>query len=159
MRAGFALFCFKSERIGFSIRLTTPTEFSVMFCFVWPIAFDTFGSLNMAQISRMSPFPAVFALGNTRIHVCSTNRGDVFAYIEASVDQEFSVLPTLHVPNINPNDSHIGFWRDFDNPQFGCKGDVVENVVLFEDSFNVGRGKLLLRVLVRVERNSYDLQV
>ena len=138
MRAGFALFCFKSRRISFSIRLTTPTEFSVMFCFVRPVAFDTFGSLNTARVSGMPLFPAVFILGNTRIHVRSTNRGNVFAYVKASIDQEFSILPALNVPNINPNDSHVGFWRDFDNPRFGCKGNVVENVILFEDSFDVG---------------------
>jgi len=100
-------------------------------------------------------------LGNTGIHVRSANRGNVFAYVEASVNQEFSVLSALHVPNINPNDSHIGFWRNIDNPWFGCKGNVVENVVLFEDIFNVGRGKLILRILVGVERkrNSCDFQV
>ena len=31
MRARFALFCFKSGRVSFSIRLTTPTEFPMMF--------------------------------------------------------------------------------------------------------------------------------
>ena len=91
MRAGFALLCFKSGRISFSIHLTTPTEFSVMFCFVRPVAFDTFGSLNTAQVSGMPPLPAVFALGNTGIQVCSTKCGDVFAYVEASIDQKFSV--------------------------------------------------------------------
>ena len=48
MRARFTLFCFKSRRISFSIRFTTPTEFPMMFRFVGPVAFDAFGSLDTA---------------------------------------------------------------------------------------------------------------
>jgi len=159
MRARFALFCFKSRRISFSVHFTTPTEFPMMFRFVRPIAFDAFGSLDTARVSGMSPFPAVFTLGDSRIHVRSSDYSDIVAHVEASVNEELSILPALHVPNVNPNYGHIGFWRDFDNPWFGCEGYVVENVILLENSFNVGRGKLLLRVRVRVEWNSYDFQV
>jgi len=131
----------------------------MMFRFVRPIAFDTFGSLDAARVCGMSPFPAVFTLGDSRVHVRSSYRSDVFAHIEASVNEEFSISPALHIPNINPNDGHVGFGRDLDNPWFGCEGDVIENMILFENSFDVGRGKLLLRVCVRVERNSYDFQI
>jgi len=138
MRARLALFGFKSRRIGFCIRFTAPTEFSMMFRFVQPIAFDTFGSLDAARVCGMSPFPAVFTLGDSRIHVCSLYRSDVFAHIEASVNEEFSISPALHIPNINPNDGHVGFGRDLDNPWFGCEENVIENMILFENSFDVG---------------------
>ena len=139
VRARFALFSFKSRRIDFSVSFTTPTKFPVMFRFVWPVAFDAFSSLDSARECGMSPFPAVFTLGDSRIHVRSSDRGDILAHIEASVNEKFGILSALHIPNIDPNDGHIGFWRDFDNPWFGCEGDVVEYMILFKNCFDVRR--------------------
>ena len=58
----------------------------------------------------MFPFPAVFTLGDSRIHVRSLDRSDIVAHVEASVNEELSILPALHIPNVNPNYGHIGFW-------------------------------------------------
>jgi len=159
VRARLALFGFESRRVDFSVSFITPTEFSMMFRFVRPIAFDAFGSLDSAREYGMSPFPAVFTLWDSRIHVRSSDRSDIVAHIEASVNEKFGVLPALHIPNVYPNNGHIGFWRDFDNPWFGCEGDFVKYMILFENSFDVKQGKLLSRVHVRVERNSRDFQV
>jgi len=159
VRAWFALFGFKSGGINFSIRFTTPTEFSMMFRFVRPVAFDAFGSLESTRECGVTPFPAIFTLRDSRIHVCSSNRCDMVAHIEAPVNEKFSVLPALHIPDVNPNDGHIGFWRDFDDPWFGCEGDIVEYMILFKNSFDIKQGKLLLRICERVERNSDDFQV
>ena len=124
VRAWFALLGFGSGRINFSISFATPTEFSMMFRFVRPIAFDAFGSLDSTRECGMPPLPAIFALGDSWIHICSSNRSDIVAHIEAPVNEEFSILPALYIPNINPNNSHIGFWRDFDDPWFGCKRNI-----------------------------------
>jgi len=137
VRAWFALLGFKSGRINFSISFATPTEFSMMFRFVRPVTFDAFGSLDSTRECGMSPFPAIFALGDSRIHVRSSNHSDMVAHIEAPVNEKFGVLPTLHIPNIYPNDGHIRFWRDFDDPWFGCEGNIVEYMILFENSFDV----------------------
>ena len=82
VRARFALFGFKSRRVDFSVSFTTPTKFSMMFRFVRPVAFDAFGSLDLARECGMFPFPAVFTLGDSRIHVRSSDRSDMVAHIE-----------------------------------------------------------------------------
>ena len=81
-----SLFCFQSRQIDFGVGLAAPPKFSMMFQFVQSIAFDAFGSLNPIQKCSMAPFPAVFTLRHTRIHVGSLDGRDVIAYIEASVD-------------------------------------------------------------------------
>ena len=159
VRARFALFSFKSRRVDLGVSFTTPTDVPVMFRFVGPITFDAFGPSDSARECGVSPFPAVFTLGDSRIHVRSSDRGDILAHIEASVNEKFGVLSALHIPNIDPNDGHIGFWQYFDNPWLGCEGDIVEYVVLFENRFNIRRGKLLLGVRVRIEWNSHNFQV
>jgi len=78
----------------------------------------------------VSPLPAIFALGNARVHVRSTN-------IEAPVNKQFSVMTTLYVPYIYPDNGHVGLWRDFDYSWSGCKRNIVEDVILFEDGFNI----------------------
>ena len=55
--------------------------------FVRTIVFNTFGPLNLTQESGVTPFPAIFALGNSRIHICSSNYSDVIAHIETPVDK------------------------------------------------------------------------
>jgi len=55
----------------------------------------------------MTLLPAIFALGDTWVHVCSSDCSNVVAYIEASVDEKFCVLTTLNIPNVDPNYSHI----------------------------------------------------
>jgi len=55
----------------------------------------------------MTPLPAIFALEDTWVHVCSSDCSDVVAYIEASVDEKFCVLTTLNIPNVDPNYGHI----------------------------------------------------
>jgi len=55
----------------------------------------------------MTPLLAIFALGDTRVHVCSSDCSDVVAYVEASVDEEFCILTALNIPNVDPNYGHI----------------------------------------------------
>jgi len=55
----------------------------------------------------VTPLSAIFALGDTQVHVCSSDCSDVVAYIEAYVDEKFCVLTTLNIPDVDPNYGHI----------------------------------------------------
>jgi len=59
---------------------------SVMFRFVGAITFDVFGSLDSVQESSVSPFLAVFALGNSRIHVGASDSGYITSNIKIPVN-------------------------------------------------------------------------
>jgi len=101
------------------------------------IALNAFSSLNTTRKGGVAPLPAIFALRDSQIHIRSSNHGDVIAHIKAPVNKKFSVLTTSNIPDINPNDGHIRLRRDFNNSQFRRKGDVVENMVLLEDGFDI----------------------
>jgi len=81
---------------------------------MWTVALDALCPLYLARKCHMSPPPAVFALGDARVHVCSPDSGNVIADIEAPVNEHFSILTALNVPYINPDDRHVGLRRDFD---------------------------------------------
>ena len=131
----------------------------MMLRFVRAITFDAFGPLDTTGEGGVTPFPAIFALEDSRIHICSSNRCDIIAHIEVPVDKKFSILTTLYIPNIYPNNSHIRFWWDLDNLWLGCKGDVVKNMILLEYGFNIQWSKLLLRIRVEIEWYANDFQI
>jgi len=54
---------------------------------VGTIALNAFGPLDATRESGVTPFPAIFALGNSRVHVGSSDCSDVIAHVEASVDK------------------------------------------------------------------------
>jgi len=78
----------------------------------------------------VTPLPAVLALQNPWVHVCSSDRSDVVANIKAPVGKHFSVLAALYIPYIDPDYCHVGFWGNLDYSQFGRKCDIVKDVVL-----------------------------
>ena len=59
----------------------------MMLWFVGTVTFNAFGLLDTTRESGVAPFPAVFTLGDSRVHVGSSDRSDVIAHIEASVDE------------------------------------------------------------------------
>jgi len=86
MGAWFTFLGFQSRRVNFVICLTTPTEFSMVFGFMGAVTFDALGILDSAQKGCVFLFPAVFALGDAGIHICSLNGRDIVANIKTSVD-------------------------------------------------------------------------
>jgi len=66
----------------------------------------------------MSP---LFALEDVRVHICSTDSGNVSSNIETSVDKHFCILTTLRVPNIYPDNCYVRFRRGLDNPWSGSE--------------------------------------
>jgi len=57
----------------------------------------------------MSPFPAVLALRNPRVHVRSPDSSDVLFYIETLINEHFGVASTLNVPYVDLHNGHVGF--------------------------------------------------
>jgi len=126
---------------------------------VWTVALDAFSSLNATRKGGVSPLPAILALGNSRIHIRTSNCDDVIAHIEAPVNEKFSVFSTLNIPDVNPNNGYIKLRRDFNNSRFRREGDVVENMILLEDGFDVKRSKFLHGVGMREEGYANNFQV
>jgi len=91
----------------FFVGFTTLTELAMIFGLVQAITFDAFGTLNSARKSGMSPFPTVFILWDTRVHISSFYSGDIPSYIEALIDQTLCFASALDIPNVNPNDRHV----------------------------------------------------
>lgn len=87
----------------------------MIFGLVETITLNTFGSLYSAQEHSVSPLPAVFALRDTRIYICTSDSSNVAFYIEVPINQLLHFLTTLNIPNVYPDDGHIQFGRNFDN--------------------------------------------
>ena len=137
VRARLAFLGFKFRWVDFVVSFTTPAKLPVVFRFVRTVTLYTFGPLNATRESRMSPLPAILALGNSRIHTCASNCRNVIPYVKAPVYEHFGVFTTLYIPNVDPYDGHVRFGRDFDDSRFRRKRDIVEDVVLFENSFHI----------------------
>jgi len=107
---------------------------------VGPVAFYAFGPLNATNPCRVSPFPAILTLQDSRVHVFSSYCGDKASHVEVSVDYFSRIGTVLCVPYVDPDDGHIRFRRDLDNSGFGSKNYIIEDVIGLEDAFNfIGR--------------------
>jgi len=84
--AWFSFLGFQSWQVNLGVCFATPSEFLMMFGFVWTVVFDTFGTLDSAQRCCMSPLPAVFALWDARVHVGSPNGHNVVSDVEIPID-------------------------------------------------------------------------
>jgi len=49
------------------------------------------------------------------------NGDNVFFYIETPIDQHLCIFTTLSIPDIYPDDCHIGFRGSLDNFWFGSE--------------------------------------
>jgi len=85
----------------------------------------------------MFPFPAIFALQNSQVHICSLYSGNKASYIEASVDNRFSFGTALSISDVNPDDSYVQFRRKFDDSQFGGEDDIIEDMIIFKNFLNI----------------------
>ena len=75
------------------------------------------------------------------------------------VDEAFSSATTLNIPNINPDDWHVGFGWHFDNLWFGSESNVVEDLVLLYDSFDVTGDKTVLRITMQEIQDAYYFEI
>jgi len=85
---------------------------------MWAVTSDVFCPLDSAYTCRVTPFPAIFALGNTWIHVCASDGGDESSYVKPSVNKGFSFGAVLSIPNVNPYYGHVRLQRNLDYSGF-----------------------------------------
>jgi len=65
------------------------------------------------------------------------NSCNKISYIEATVNEFLSICTTLRIPDVDLYNSYIQFGRDFDDPLTRYKGNVIEDMVVFEYFLNV----------------------
>jgi len=53
------------------------------------------------------------------------------------VDDFLNIGSILHVPNVDPYDGHVGFGGYLDDAWFRGKNNIVEQVVILQNIFNI----------------------
>ena len=119
-------------------------------CLMRTIALDIFGTLNTTNSHSVFPFPAVFTLWDIWVYICTMYYNNETSYIEVSVDDRFGFGTVLSVPNIDPNNGHIWFQRNFDNSWPRSKNNVVENVVVFENFLDIFRRNVWVWLFINI---------
>ena len=155
----FTSLCFNMQWVQFFVCLAVPPEFTVVLRFVRFIAFDAFWPLDSTWKGCMTPPAVVLALEHTQIHVSTANSGNVSSKVKAPVNETLSFLPTLEVPDVYPNNQHVWFWKDFDNPGFWGQFDVIENMVLLESWFYITNVEALLGLSIWEIWNASDFEI
>jgi len=82
---------------------------TMMFNLVRPIALNTSQSLSSVGEGSISLLPAVFALENSKVHICTTYSGNVTSDIKAMIDEGLGKHTRLEILYIDLYDSYIGF--------------------------------------------------
>ena len=85
----------------------------------------------------MTPFPAVFILWDSRVCVSHPNSHNKSSDVEALIDEFFGFYTALSIPDVDLYNCHIQFGRYFNYSWLGCESDVVENLVLLDNSFDI----------------------
>jgi len=67
------------------------------------------------------PLPAVVTLRDSGVYVGGSNRGDIPAKVERMIYQQFCFGTILRIPNVKPDNGHVGFGRGFDYFGFHCE--------------------------------------
>jgi len=75
----------KSRRVCLKISFAVQSQVAVVFNFMWAITFLTLGTMNLVCKCSMSPFPTVFTLEDTKIHVGFIDYSYVASDIKASI--------------------------------------------------------------------------
>ena len=152
VRAWFSFFCFQSWRVDLVICLVIPSKFLIIFRFMRTVAFDIFWFLDSTWECRVTPLLTIFAPQYTKVHVGFPNNCNI-----TSVNGYLGITTTLDIPNIYPNNWHVRFRGNLYYSWFKSKRNIVEDMILLENCFNVIRSKPFLRILMRVEWNTNDL--
>ena len=147
MQIWFAFFSFEAWRINFIVHFAAPSEFMVIFLLVRSVTLYAFWALNSARESQMTPLPTVFTLRNTRVHISHSNHHNIPSNIETSINKAFSLGSTLCIPNVDPHNGHIRLQWYFDYPWFGGKSNVVKDMILLYDVFDIVWCDALLGVI------------
>ena len=107
----------------------------------------------------MFPLPAILTFGYPWVYVHLSNCSNVPSNIKASIDKVLSLAPTLNIPNVYPDNGHIRLGRNLDDSWFGSKNNIVKNLILLYDVFDIARRETNLRIIVGVIWDAYDFQI
>ena len=72
-------------------------------------------------------------MGDSRIHIGSSNSSDLIANIKVLVNKYYSIASTLYILYIDLDNHHIRFWRNLNDTRFQYQRNIVENVVVLEN--------------------------
>jgi len=103
MRAWVTFLSLKTRGVRLLICFVAPPKFLVIFGSVRSIALDALGALDSAREGSMSPLPAIFALEDSRVHVCPFYSSDIPANVKAPIDETLSFVTALMIPNVDPD--------------------------------------------------------
>jgi len=140
----FTFLGFKAWWISLFIGLAALAEFAMILWFVGSIILNALWTLDSTRKSQMTPFPAVFTLWDFRVHISCPNSCNKSSDVEAPIDKSFGFYTALSIPDINLYNCHIQFGRCFNHSWLGCKSDVVKNLVLLDNSFDITWGEVIL---------------
>jgi len=107
VRTWFALLGLKSKRVRLLICLAIPCELVVMSRFVEAVALDAFSSSESVCKYCMFPLLAVLALRDVWVYIGTPDSNNIASYIEASVNEIFSLTTILDIPYVNPDNGHV----------------------------------------------------
>jgi len=82
------------------------------------ITFHIFSSLNITYSCHMPPLPTVLILWYAWIHIYALNCCNIATNVESLVNDFLSIQSILSIPNVYPNDSHVGLGRYLDDARF-----------------------------------------
>ena len=85
----------------------------------------------------MIPLPAILALWYAWVHIYTLNCCDETTNVEPLVNTFLSIGSVLHVPNVNLYDGHVGFGGYLDDAWFRGEDNVIEQVVVLQNIFNI----------------------
>ena len=138
VRARITLLSFEPRRIWFGVSFTIPSKLTMMFSYMRAIAFYAFGSLDMAYLCWMTSLPTILTLRDTRIYIGVSHHDDT-SYIKTFINNFLSIITVFGILYVNPDNSHVRFRRDLDNAWFWCEDDIIKDMIILEDAFNIFR--------------------
>ena len=110
---------------------------TVVFSKVRAITPHTLRSLYMTDSCCMILLPAILALWYTWVHICTLSCCNETTDVKPSVNDFLSVGSVLHIPNVDPYDGYVGFGGYLDNAWFRGEDNVVEQVVVLQNIFDI----------------------
>jgi len=97
----------------------------------------TLRSLYTTDSCHMTPLPAVLVLWYAWVYICTLNCCDETTNVEPSVNDFLSIGSVLRVPNVNLYDGYVGFGGYLDDVWFRGEDNVVKQVVVLQNIFDV----------------------
>jgi len=136
VRTQFTLLIFQTRRVDLEVHFAALSIVSVMFNLVRSIILYTSKALKSACKHYIFLFPAVLILENFQIYVHFSYSCDIVSDIKTSVDETLSFSATLYILYIYLDNSHIQFWRHFNDSWFECKKDIIKDMCRLNDGLN-----------------------